>query len=92
MFLIVENGTLTASSATRLKEFIEQRASTVKNRSSIIVIEGESMTEGSMMDSGKFNIKVEPVMSAQQNDELYQQYDKNNADRIGAHFDIPRCS
>ena len=86
MFLIVENGTLTTSSATRLKEFIEQRASTVKNRSSIIVIEGESMTEGSMMDSGKFNIKVEPVMSAQQNDELYQQYDKNNADRIRCTF------
>lgn len=86
MFLIVENGTLTASSAQRLTDYIQTRAASVKNRSSIIVIEGESLSEGGLMDSSKFNIKIEPVMAAQQNDELYQSYDKNNSERIRCTF------
>ncbi len=81
MFIIVENGALTAASAQRLRQYVEKRATSNKNRSSMIILEGESLNEGGL-DSGKFNIKIEPVSTSQQNDELYQQYDKNNSERV----------
>lgn len=81
MFVLVENGALTDQSIKRLTQFVEKRAASNKNRSSFIILEGEPMNEGGL-DTSKMSIKLEPLQAVQQNDELYQQYDKNNAEKI----------
>ncbi len=95
MFIIVENGSLTESSVTRLKEFIESLQQEA-NYSSVILLEGEPMDEGNPNPTS-FKIRIEPTKPHQQRDELWIEYDKNNRDKIRQSFRLPpifvgRCS
>lgn len=88
MFVIVENGQLTDKSIERLKEFAQEKISKQKNRTAFIIIEGETSEEGAP-DPAKFRITVEPLASAQHNDQLYQEYDKNNCSKVRQTFRLP---
>lgn len=88
MFVIVENGVLTTESIERLKEWTENQVTKTKNRTSFILIEGDTADEGAPVP-GQFKIKIEPLKQLQQQDQLYQEYDKNNRDKIRQAFRLP---
>lgn len=88
MFVIVENGTLTEKSIERLQEFVESQIQTAANYSKFILLEGESLEEGSPNPEA-FRIRVEPLTNIQQQDELWQKYDQNNRDKIRQAFRLP---
>ena len=88
MFVVIENGALTDGSITRLTEWTEQKVARAKNRSAFIILEGEASNEG-LPDHGQFRIRIEPLASAQNNDELYQKYDENNRSKVRESFRLP---
>ena len=88
MFVIVENGALTESSLERLQEFVEAQISTAQNYSKFILLEGESLEEGSP-NPESFRIKVEPLTNIQKDDQLFQAYDANNRDKVRQSFRLP---
>lgn len=88
MFVIVEGGELDDQSLDRLKEFTEQQMRKSQNRSKFILLEGGITDEGAPIP-GQFRIKVEPLMHLQTADQLFQDYDKNNNEKIRQSFRIP---
>lgn len=89
MFVIVENGSLTEKSIERLTEFVESQIQSATNYSKFIILEGESLEEGSPNPEA-FRIKIEPLKNIQQDDELWQKYDHNNRDKIRQAFRLPQ--
>lgn len=88
MFVVVENGSLTEASIERLQEFVESQISTAQNYSKFILLEGEALDEGSP-NPESFRIKIEPLTNIQQQDQLFQEYDANNRDKIRQAFRLP---
>jgi PBSX family phage portal protein len=87
-FLIVENGVLTSASIDRIREFIQVQADAAMNYSRCVLLEGEPLDEGNP-NPGSFKIKIEPVKRLQQTDELFQDYDKNNREKLRQSFRLP---
>jgi PBSX family phage portal protein len=88
MFVIVENGVLTESSITRLREWTEQQVANSLNRSKFLILEGETLEEGAPTPAN-FKIKVEPLAQLQKDDQLFQDYDSNNREKIRQAFRLP---
>jgi len=88
MFVIVENGSLTPASIQRLQEFVESQIQTAANYSKFILLEGEAIEEGSP-NPESFRIRIEPLTNIQQKDELWQEYDSNNRDKVRQAFRLP---
>ena len=88
MFIIVENGTLTSSSIKRLQQFTEQQIAKAGNRSKFIILEGETLDDGDPSPDA-FRIKVIPLTNEQIKDQLFQEYDKNNRDKVRQSFRLP---
>lgn len=88
MMVIIENGVLTKGSIQRLRQWTEQHVQNAQNFSSFLILEGETQDEGSPTP-GQFRIKVEPLKRLQQTDELYQEYDQNNRDKVRQSFRLP---
>jgi PBSX family phage portal protein len=88
MFVVVENGILTDGSVKRLKEWMEKNVAESKNRSQFIILEGDAGEDGAL-DPGHFRIHLEPLTSVQHSDQLYQEYDSNNRDKVRQSFRIP---
>lgn len=88
MFVMVENGSLTSASIKRLRQFAEEQVAPGANMSKFIILEAEPMDEG-MPDPTKLSIKVQPLKHLQTTDELFQDYDKNNKDKIRQAFRLP---
>lgn len=88
MFVVVENGILTEASITRLREWTEQQVANSLNRSKFLILEGETLEEGAPTPAN-FKIRVEPLAQLQQDDQLFQEYDKNNRDKVRQAFRLP---
>jgi PBSX family phage portal protein len=88
MMVIVENGTLTEGSIARMREWTEQHIQKSQNYSTFLLIEGETLDDGSP-DPGQFKIRIEPLKRLQQQDELFQDYDQNNRDKVRQAFRLP---
>lgn len=88
MFVMVENGTLTKPSISRLRQFAEEQMQPGGNYSKFIILEGEPMDEG-LPDPTKLSLKVQPLRHLQTKDELFQDYDANNRDKIRQSFRLP---
>lgn len=87
MFVVVENGMLTEGSIERLKQFTEQQAKKAKNYSKFVLLEGSVDNEGAPVP-GQFRIRVEPLKQLQAEDALFQQYDKNNNEKVRQSFRV----
>lgn len=88
MFVVVENGALTAESIERLEEWVEHQIAGSKNYSKFIILEGETVDEGSP-NPLQFRIKIEPLKKLQQDDQLFQEYKKANSEEIRQSFRLP---
>lgn len=88
MAVIVNNGQLTDGTIERIEEFVESHIKRSKNRSSFLILESEPFTEDNE-SNGPMKIELEDLTKAQNNDQLFQEYDKNNADKIRRCFRLP---
>lgn len=88
MFVIVENGILTDESTERLAEWVEHQIAGQANYSKFIILEGMASEEGSP-NPAAFKIRVEPLHAVQKQDQLYQEYLKNNDHKVQRSFRIP---
>lgn len=88
MMVIVENGMLTEKSIERLEEWTSEQIQKARNYSKFLLLEGEVLEEGST-NPGSFKIRVEPLKRLQQQDELFQNYDANNRDKVRQMYRLP---
>lgn len=86
-FVIVENGALTESSIERLREWTEEQIQKSVNRSKFLLLEG--VLEEGAPNPTNFKIRVEPLKQLQQDDQLFQDYSKNNRETIRQSFRLP---
>lgn len=88
MFVVVENGVLTDKSIERLKEWTEQQVANSLNRSKFLILEGQTLEEGAPTPAN-FRIRIEPLAQLQKDDQLFQDYDKNNRDKVRQSLRLP---
>ncbi len=88
MMIIVENGRLTDGSIDRLREWTEKHIASSQNYSTFLILEGEATEEGAP-NPANFRIRLEPLKAVQQKDEMFQEYQKHNAERVRQAFRLP---
>jgi PBSX family phage portal protein len=86
--IIFSGGRIAADSVGRLESFIEQKIKGQSNYHSVLIIEAES-EGGDAKNTGRGQIKIQPLTEAQQQDALFQKYDQRNIDKVGASFRLP---
>jgi len=88
MALLISNGKLTEGSVDRIKDFMAEQIQGSSNYSRVLLLEAESPdVEGE--DSGHVKIDLKPLTSEQHTDALFQNYQKNNQERIRRSFRLP---
>ncbi len=89
MFIMVENGALTAASVERLTELIESQVGSDPNYSKIVILEaenGDAENFAGQLTNAKLSM-YEP--KNQKTDAMFQQYDANNQDKVRQSFRLP---
>jgi PBSX family phage portal protein len=87
MALLVSGARLAEQSIPRIERFIEDNVKGKKNFHKILVIEAEG-TGGN--DGSRAKVEFQPLTNAQQQDQLFSEYDKRNMDKVGGAFRLPR--
>lgn len=87
MVLLVSNGQLTEASIERINQFVISQIQGSDNYSRFLLIEAEGQYEGTETSNMKLDIK--PLTDQQMRDQLFQEYSKNNRDKIRGAFRIP---
>jgi len=85
MMLMVSNGQLTDGTISRIKTFVESNIQGSDNYSKFLIIEAEPDNT----DGGQVRIDVKEMVNSQQTDAMFQEYDKNNADKVRRSFRLP---
>lgn len=85
MVILVSNARLTDGSISRINEFVEAHIKRSKNRSGFLLLEAESFEEEAVGGSHA-KIETQDLTKSQNNDQLFQEYDKNNAKKIRRSF------
>lgn len=88
MAITVAGGQLTEGSIERIQEFVDVQIKGDSNYSKFLVLEGESFHDG-LSGPGSLKIEIKPLSSNQHQDQLWQEYDKNNASKIRRSFRLP---
>jgi PBSX family phage portal protein len=88
MMILVSGGQLTDGSIKRLESFVESQIQGSDNRSKFVIVEAEADSEEGE-DAGQLRLTVERMTKDQHNDALFQQYSKNNQDKIRRAFRLP---
>lgn len=87
MVILVSNGQLTDGSIQRIREFVETQIQPSDNYSRFLLLEGEGQFEGP--DAGQVKINIQPLTNDQHKDQLFQEYGKNNREKIREAFRLP---
>ena len=87
MLVLVSNGQLTSESINRLRDFVESQIQGSDNYSKFILLEAEGLMEGE--EGGQVKIDVKPLTANQHLDALFQNYSKNNQEKIRCCFRLP---
>lgn len=89
-FLSVEDGEFTDGTIERLTELVETQIGEDLNYSKFMILEAESTLEDPMPgQSGKARIRIDPMASIQPKDQMFQDYDRNNQDKIRRAWRLP---
>ena len=88
MAVLVSHGQITQGSIDRIKDFTESLIQGSDNYSKFLLLEAEpAEVEGEEPGQVKFEIK--PLTQVQHKDALFQEYSKNNQDRVRRQFRLP---
>lgn len=86
--LVSGNAMLTEGTVARINEFAQSIMKRSNNYSKFLILEAEPATEG-IQNSGTAKIEIEKLKGEQHQDQLFQNYDANNADKIRRAFRLP---
>jgi len=87
MVIAVSNGQLTEATIDRVKEFVESQIQGSDNYSKFLLLEAEGAEEGE--DGSQVKMEIKPLVSEQHKDALFQEYSKNNQDKIRRLWRLP---
>lgn len=87
MVVCVSNGQLTDGSIDRMNSFVESQIQGSSNYSKFLIIEAEGEEEGE--DGGQVKVDIKPLAHLQKDDALFQNYSRNNQDKIRRCFRMP---
>lgn len=88
MVVCVSNGQLTQGTIDRIQSFVESQIQGSDNYSKFLIVEGEPFgDEGE--DGGQVKIDIKPLTTNQHKDALFQEYSKNNQDKVRRAFRLP---
>lgn len=88
MVVCVSNGQLTEGTIARIQSFVDSQIQGSDNYSKFLIIEGEPLADEGE-DGGQVKVDVKPLVSDQHKDALFQNYSKNNQDKIRRAFRLP---
>lgn len=88
MMILVSGGQLTEGTIQRLESFVESQIQGSDNYSKFVIVEAEDTAEDSE-EAGQIKLAVERMTKDQHNDALFQNYSKNNQDKIRRAFRLP---
>lgn len=86
--IIFSGGRIAADSVRKIESFIENKIKGLTNFHSVLILEAET-EGGDAKNTGRGTIKIQPLVEAQQQDALFQNYDRNNIEKVGASFRVP---
>lgn len=86
MAVLVSNGQLTEGSIARIQEFVEAQVQGSENYSRFLIVEAEGQYEG---QDGGIKVDIKPLTDQQMRDQMFQEYDKNNAAKIRKSWRLP---
>jgi PBSX family phage portal protein len=89
MAVLVSNGQLTQGTIERLTSFIESQIQGSDNYSKFVIVEAENAAEEGE-DGGQVKVDIKPLVADQHKDALFQNYSKNNQDRVRRSFRLPK--
>ena len=90
MVVMVSGGAmLTEGTIQRIQEFVNSQIKQTDNYSKILLLEAEAKDELAAAGGSTAKIEMKPLKDAQHSDELFQNYDKNNRDKIRECFRLP---
>lgn len=80
---------LTEGSIRRLEDFVNSQIKQTDNYSKILLLEAEQADEAAPAGGSAARIELKPLKDVQHDDQLFQNYDKNNRDKIRESFRLP---
>lgn len=86
--LVSGNAMLTEGTIKRIEEFTNSVMKRSNNYSKFLLLEAEPAVEG-LANSGTAKIEISKLKSEQQEDQLFQEYDKNNSEKVRRAFRLP---
>jgi PBSX family phage portal protein len=90
MLIMCANGQLTEGSIKRVEDFVESKIQGSDNYSKFLIIEGAKAGEDDdLEDTGQLRLSAQPLTKDQHDDALFQNYSKNNQDKIRRCFRLP---
>lgn len=89
MVVLVANGQLTQGSIDRIESFVESQIQGSDNYSKFLIIEAESSDEEDGEDGSQIKLDIKPLTEQQQKDAMFQNYSKNNQDKVRRAFRLP---
>lgn len=88
MVILVSNGQLTEGTIARIQAFVDGQIQGSDNYSKFLIIEGEPVAEEGE-DGGQVKVDMQPLTKDQHRDALFQNYSKNNQDKVRRAFRLP---
>ena len=89
MVVTVSNGMLTTDTIDRIEEYVNSHIKRSDNWSKFLILEGESQDEEAQ-NAGAMKIDLKPLTANQHTDQLFQQYDANNSEKLRRSFRLPQ--
>lgn len=89
MVFLCSNGQLTQGSIDRIESFVESAIQGSDNYSKFLIVEAENAAEEGE-DGEQVKLDIKPLVSDQHKDALFQNYSKNNQDRVRRAFRLPK--
>lgn len=89
MAILVSNGEVSSDSVTRIESFVETAIQESNNFSKILVIEAEPSDSDFEGAGANTRIELKPLTREQHTDELFQNYDKSNREKVRESFRLP---
>lgn len=88
MMIMVSNGQVTQGTLDRINSFAEEQIAGSDNYSKFLILEAEGEFEGE--DGGNVKLDVKQLTESQHKDALFQDYSKNNQEKIRRAWRLPQ--
>jgi PBSX family phage portal protein len=90
VLMISGGGMLTEGTIKRIEEFVESNIQGQSNYSKFLILEAEPIEEGALPgQADNIKIQIQELTQSQIQDAMFQDYDKNNAEKVRSSYRMP---